>query len=328
MSFESCRQVHLSSDLFQIAIDRYIDCNKPDHLARKQLEGWSFQWCDEKLETKNDDNFVKDPSHKLQGTLEIGGEFMVIHLQIVCMWNASASNSDNSDKNASVQYGDFFFSCHAHARFWTNSEWKEKGKQNTDKKDKKIQDKIRSKIITRLQEDAYISKLLATTNLNVESQQSASNDVIKRSLLAQANIHFSPSSLEERVTVSDDVCEAIKRAIWSSAESPLDVVEVILHLPFLPTTDHASSEDTASPIVTTSLANRAKLRLLEDAMCDACEREGEEEILDDLKISDPDKAVDNQAQTTSKFDPKSKGIPPKTKKSDGSLRKRAKASSN
>merc|ERR1719506_499809 len=33
------------------------------------------------------------------------------------------------------------------------------------------------------------------------------------------------------------------------------------------------------------LADRTKLRLLEDAMFDACEREGEEELIDELRIS-------------------------------------------
>lgn len=33
------------------------------------------------------------------------------------------------------------------------------------------------------------------------------------------------------------------------------------------------------------LGDRAYLRLLEDAMFDACEKEGEDEILDDLNIS-------------------------------------------
>ena len=91
------------------------------------------------------------------------------------------------------------------------------------------------------------------------------------------------------MTVSEDICEAIKRAVWSSAESPLDVFEMLVQLPLLPIVEHASldpSKNNGQKMTTTPLANRAKLRLLEDAMCDACEKEGDNELLDDLQISD------------------------------------------
>jgi hypothetical protein len=91
--------------------------------------------------------------------------------------------------------------------------------------------------------------------------------------------------LEERVDVSEPVAEAIRRAIWSSSESSLDIVEFVLSMPSLPTMEHHTKTNT---FATTPLANRAKLRLLEDAMLDACEREGEDGLLEDLSINKDD----------------------------------------
>ena len=134
------------------------------------------------------------------------------------------------------------------------------------------EEKIRSKMITRLRKDDYISKLL-----NDEDDNNNKTPTPVR--LAQAKIQVHGNDLEERVDVTENICEAVKRAVWSSAESPLEAVEVLMQFPCLPTTVHESLD------AKTPLANRAKLRLLEDAMVDACEQEGDEEIIDDLKIS-------------------------------------------
>ena len=93
---------------------------------------------------------------------------------------------------------------------------------------------------------------------------------------------ISSGQFEERVDVIDSVAEGLRRGVFSSAESSLDVTELLLSLPFLPGSAHK--------VVHCPLADRAKLRLLEDAMFDACEREGEDEIIDDLKISSQDKS--------------------------------------
>ena len=51
----------------------------------------------------------------------------------------------------------------------------------------------------------------------------------------------------------------------------------------VPNTIQGSESETSK--VCGMLGDRAYLRLLEDAMFDACEKEGEDEILDDLNIS-------------------------------------------
>lgn len=276
------KEVALLSDQFEKALDRYIDYHKPDPICRKQLEGWSLEWKTQQIQPKTDedasdtDSSSPGASHQLSGTLEIAGEYMVILLEVVSRWRHTGAVAGGGSK-AKQHYGEFLFSCHASARFLTKSELKKRKKQDKDAGKSKAEDKIRGKMVSRLREDDYISKLLSTSSDADEAEAPPS----EKQMLAQAKIQFSPDDLEERVTTSENVCEGIKRAIWSSAESPLDIVEVLLQFPFLPVTDLESSEDTTS-----SLANRAKLRLLEDAMCDACEKEGEDELLDDLRISE------------------------------------------
>lgn len=254
-----------TTDGFEKAIEQYIDDNRPDPISVKQLRGWSLKWQDEEIER---DMLSFDPSHALHGTLQIGGDYMIVSLKVCCAWSDA--------KVASSKYGKLQFSCHASARFLGNDELQ--SLSNDDAKQEKIQNKIRSKMIQRLSKDAYIAKLLAT---NKDKENGA--------LLAQAKIKVEENDLEERVDVSAEVTEAIKRAIWSSAETPLDIIELILHFPCLPTAAHKTLS------ATTELANRAKLRLLEDAMVDACEQEGEDQILEDLDISS--KQVDNSTDT-------------------------------
>lgn len=340
-SASATQRVGLSSKWFQAALDRYIDDNKPDPLSRKQLEGWSLKWVDDEddgddssglIETNDDkdggnntNDFLPDPSHKVHGTLEIGGEYLVVILHVTCLWKAEVVESQGGASSSSTQFGRFFFSCHATVRFWTKSELKENHDESgTDRVDRKVQDKIRSKMVARLRDDAYISKLFVEKK-NKNSSSPQSTDVPVGQLLAEAKIKYSAGDLEERVSVSEDVCEAIKRAVWSSAESPLDVVEIILQLPFLPTPEHKLVE-AGSTIATTPLANRAKLRILEDAMCDACEKEGEGEMLDDLMISNVDatKASDVQ-QGGDDEDPSWEAATSKKKKGHRESRKKTRS---
>lgn len=302
------RRITLSTDLFRKALDRYVDYNKLDPLSRKQLEGWTFVWKDAELCSDNgptnESEFLPDPSHFLKGTLEIGGEHIVILLYAECLWKSfQLGGETSSDK---TQYGQIHWSLRASARFWTKTELRGQRRNNldesdigeSDNKDKKAQDKIRSKMVARLRDDDYISKLFVGKNNESSSSSSLSQSESIESnksrlgpLMAQAKIQFGPTELEERVAVSENVSEAVKRAIWSTAESPLDVAGLFLSMPFLPTTEHRisgnSEESTgAQQIITTTLANRAKLRLLEDAMCDACDKEGDDELLDDLNLSE------------------------------------------
>jgi hypothetical protein len=283
--------VLLSTEEFHDAIRRYIDDNKPDPLCQKQLQGWVLHWtnvtndCEEEEDVPNGNTF----HHQINGTLNIQGDYMVIVLHVKCQWR-SPNNKHSDDNNDTQKYGDLCFSCHVSGRFLTHAEQHQRtGQQNnpstaTSTVKGRPNNKIVSKMEAKLKGDAFISKLLlqppsadcakggVNPKLASSSTSSSSSSSSSSILLAQAEIHFTAINLEERVTVSEDVCEAIQRAVWPMAESPLEVVDLLLNLPFLPTT-------------LTPLANRAKLRLLEDALCDACEKEGDDDLLEELQIS-------------------------------------------
>ena len=124
-------------------------------------------------------------------------------------------------------------------------------------------------------------------------------------VLIQRNCHKSDrksgccDELEEQVNVDEVTLDGIRNAILSHAEDNLDVLELLLNMPYLPRRSFPLSEgdgpvgcvnvgptmNTAGTMAIHDLAQRAYLRLLEDAMFDACEREGEDELLDELSIS-------------------------------------------
>mmetsp|Transcript_14771 Transcript_14771/g.26503 ORF Transcript_14771/g.26503 Transcript_14771/m.26503 type:complete len:321 (-) Transcript_14771:2366-3328(-) len=274
----STEQDCLTTDLFYAALTRYIDENKPDPIARRQLEAWKLEWKNEDTASSfdNDDeddiipstNPAEQQQHIIRGTLQIEGEYVIVKLKMECTWNSNSSTSSSPND------GILTYSCRvASAKFRETTT----GNTSNDNKDAKTDRKIRSKMIARLKQDSYISKLL-----DLGSSGTRTDKFDPRLAKAKIHVHEADHILEERADVSETAAEAIRRSVWSSAESSLDVVEVMLAFPSLPGTSHKSDITT---ITTTPLANRAKLRLLEDAMLDECEKEGEGELIEDLKIS-------------------------------------------
>jgi hypothetical protein len=259
-------RIPLNDQLFQQALVQYMDDAKPDPLALKQLKGWKLEWCEQDEPASKDngkepsaeeeeDNIPFDPTHMIHGTLKIHGEYMVVSLKMLCAWAPSSEKAS---------FGSLYYVCDV------------RGEYNLVTKKS---DKIAGKVISRLRQDDYISSIVLPSKDNNKPESKKEE---ARIILAQAKIQVDDRNLEERVHVSEQLCEAVKRAIWSSAESPLDVIELILNLPSLPSMVTSTDDKTKK----TPLANRAKLRLLEDAMVDACEQEGEGEIISDLKISE------------------------------------------
>jgi len=154
-------------------------------------------------------------------------------------------------------------SLRATARFRTRSEL-----LSSDKEKVRKAGKIRSAVVARLQQDGYIKLLLGQKSLT----------------LCEATIivHDVQHQLEEKVFVNDDGLEAVRRCIFSHGEDTLSVMELLTSLDFFKTPD-------------CPLGHRAKLRLLEESMLDACEKEGEEEMLDELAIND---ATSDEEQTS------------------------------
>ena len=108
-----------------------------------------------------------------------------------------------------------------------------------------VSSKVEQKMQKRLKGDSYLQKL----------QQ-------KSSLVCEANL----DGTEERVACHQDVGQGLQRAIFSRAESLLDVWELLIQ--YFPWFDQNNQ-----------LAQKTKLALLEDVLVDACEQQQEEEEL-------------------------------------------------
>jgi hypothetical protein len=290
----------LTTDLFYDAVKKYIDYKKPDPIAKRQLENWKLDWKNtdrRKIDASTvsgENSFIDCPAtNVIQGTLEICGDYVAVTIQMKCVWTNGKKKEDGR-----LSYQMDVVS----AKFIER-------KNDNEEEEGKAERKIRKKMISRLSQDSYISKIIA-----LSTEEKSNNNVL---CLAQASIYVNTGKfeLEERVDVSDTVAETLRRALWSSTKSPLDVVDMILVLPSLPCHNSAatcsSSTTTSSSTCTTRLANRAKLRLLEDAMLDECEKEGEDQLIDDLSISpnattSPDKCKEGTEESTTSSNRKRK----------------------
>ncbi|KAL7476173.1 hypothetical protein ACHAW6_002052 [Cyclotella cf. meneghiniana] len=163
--------------------------------------------------------------------------------------------------------------------------------------------KLRVGMIKRLQSDPLIRRLLVDDD---NSSLFADEGVLLCEALIQQNQKRSTLNdheetggtveCEERVNVDSESVEGIRNAIMTHCEENLDVLELFLNMPYLPRgnffqcgdecKDSPTRDETLSheKNALKSLAERAFLRILEDAMWDACEKEGEDEMLDDLVI--------------------------------------------
>jgi hypothetical protein len=192
--------VTLHTALFQRALEEHLDKCKPDPLALRQVKEWVMEWTSK-----------EDGCNVQSGSLEIHGEHMVVTVISRCTWS-------------SPDTGTLSFSLSAGARFRT------KGKQ--DRKQNKVENKIRAEMIKRLKDDDYVKPLLEEDGL----------------ALCEAHIHFRPGKeLEERVRVDDNVAEGVRRSIYSQSEGTLGLMDLLVSLPLMPAF---------------SLAQRAKLRLI------------------------------------------------------------------
>lgn len=278
----------LTTDLFYVSLKNFIDYNKPDPIARRQLESWKMNWSESDNcrrgiaaqtcveENENDAEPIQwVPKICIGGTLEIRGDYVAVELEMECIW----ADGDAAKNGGFEEDGRLYYTCRL------------KSGKFIDKKDdeEKTERKIRKKMISRLRKDSYITELPGLGEGNTSSTKLC---------LARASIYVNASKfeLEERVDVSEKAAEILRRALWSSTTSSLDIVEVVFALPSLPcrSTDRVTT--------TTRLANRAKLRLLEDAMLDECEKEGDDQLIEDLTISKPTESS-NQQQVPSNGPP-------------------------
>ena len=243
--------------------------------------------------------------------------------------NRSIETSTDKQEEITPNYNnfdnEFYIQLTVSAKLASTSEHNSSTKMDEktgDCKDRATKRKLRAGMIKRLKSDHFVKKLLiddgdCDTSKVAHSEKRGTDttmndcNMTKQGLpLCEALIQQNKSSssafssatqgmgtnggyeLEERVNVDENSLEAIRKAILSHAEDNLDVLELLLSMPYLPRSGLAgdgnmdNADQSASTKTLQSMAERAYLRLLEDAMFDACEKEGEDDLLDDLNISD------------------------------------------
>ena len=283
-----CTHHPLDSESFIDAIRHYIDQEKPDPLQKRQMEGWKWVWHDarnvqDNTAGRSSSTGVRprhldfEPTNVLMGSLEWMGNIIVVSIKAHCYWSGNERDG-----------GSLFFQCWAGARF-------------ADLSDIRKEANIQKKMRERLRQDDYISNKIFGIGKRQDDEEDDDGDfgqglheLCQVSIKTDNNNSNGHSQLEERVFCNEETAEAIRRAVYSTAPNgPIDVFDLVCALPLLPTQ-------------LTGLANRAKLRLLEDAMYDACENEGEEEIVHGLKLEQQQPVDDSDEKETGDSKPESR----------------------
>ena len=301
--------MQLTISQFTNAISRHIDESKPDPLAKSQIESLYVNWKQQQqlqLDCVDADCGDSSATNKTSmcGTLTLSSEYISVSIHVLCCWkksnhqrsdggehdtkscDARNNNSDGGDVVVATTkqfQEELFIKLTASATESTvQSTTSEDATKKQDRKDRKGSKKLRTEMLKRLRSDHYIRQLfvdegatlceaLIQQNLRSGDSRSGGNNS------SSDNIE----ELEERVNVEEGTLQGIKNAIFSKSEDNLDVLDLLLNMPYLPRSSSAASNEWPS-----KLADRAYLRLLEDELFDACEKEGEDDLLDDLNISD------------------------------------------
>ena len=279
--YETSMKQLLTTAQFQDSLIRYIGTSKPDPLARAQLEKLTLSW-------------EQDDSEQMIccGTLSISSEYVCIAIYVMC--NCKIDTTNNTGGAADFQ-NEFHFQLTASAKLLPVSTAGEEGEQPKKKltsKERVAKRKLHAGMLKRLQSDKLISRLLEDDKDSKQTTNKPTKgvgDVAFCEALVQQNPNNNnllDGELEERVNVHDETLEGIRNAVFSHTEDNLDVLELLLSMPYLPRTAATICNGQERTLLV--LGDRAYLRLLEDAMFDACEKEGEDDMLDELNISSAD----------------------------------------
>ena len=255
--------VDVPQESFTKTLERYLDDSKPDRHVREQMQSWNFRWNPSPSSTtavEAQAERLKDlpfqPTHLVSGDLVWEGEYVKLTLNVFCCWEGAKKD------------GSIYFLCDCVRGEFAEAPTTD---ESFPEKEVKAAKRVHQKMIERLQKDDYIKKLIKGD----------------RRTFLQATVSIkSRGELEERVYCDEDTAEAIRRGLFTTAENRLDVFDWMMYLPILPSVAHEGQVS-----VTTPLADRVKLRFLEEATCDACDQEGEEELVEELHISKKTKAI-------------------------------------
>ncbi|KAL3802778.1 hypothetical protein HJC23_007555 [Cyclotella cryptica] len=281
-----CGTLHLSSEYISIAI--HAKCN------------WRIQF-DEYCDDKSGESAPAQDMGENDAESDLTARRSSFQNEMYFRLGVSASFVSLKDYNTNI--GESTTATCADAE--TNNPQNETTtSQKVDRKEKSANRKLRAGMIKRLQSVPLIRRLL----VDDDKDASLSADGVllcealiqqnqKRSNLRKDEDTSGAVECEERVNVDSESVEGIRNAILTHCEDNLDVLELLLNMPYLPRgkflkCGHECKDGPTSDTsvrkeenALKSLSERAFLRMLEDAMWDACEKEGEDEMLDDLMIS-------------------------------------------
>ena len=302
---------------FEAALASHVDESKPDPLARRQIENLVLQWGPSSSSTQQEHGQEEssreaEEIQEVCGTLALFGEYMSVSISSTCVWRwKPCGQSDDICARASISFrlmtSAKFIPQSQHKRLQKERLQRTKDKEKTDdndsgkspkvdRKEQRAQTKIRAGMIDRLKNDFYIKRLLdldggspissdgKSDNEQVQLQRRICEAEIKQSFDSEGTV----KELEERVDVSEDALEGIRRAVLSHLDENTSVLDLLLAFPYLINTQPETRKVGEGNAIPLQLGHRAILRLLEDACIDACEKEGEDELLDELNISGKD----------------------------------------
>ena len=246
------------------------------------------------------------------GAFTLFGEYMSVSIRSNCSWKWQPCGQNDGGRTCACAHASLSFRLMASARFIPQSQHKRLQKERlkrtrhaeetadvdddkspkVDRKEQRAQTKIRAGMIDRLKQDFYVKRLLDLDGDSAALDGKGDDDqVLLQRRICEAEIKESFDSsgaakeLEERVDVSEDALEGIRRAVLSQLDDNTSVLDLLLAFPYLINTQIDVRKDSKGNDINLQLGHRAILRLLEDACIDACEKEGEDELLDDLRIS-------------------------------------------
>lgn len=319
----------LTTARFRDALARYVEASKPDPLAKDQMESLRLSWEQEQL---GDDDRAPSGDEayycrSIRGTLTLSSEFVSVAIHVVCnckilncheddkrnnctlSMNNESLNTKESTQNKSFQ-NEFYIRLTVGAKILPIGDCADSSARDEKKgrKERAARCKLQVGVAKRLHSDPLVRRLLGDENNNGSCPLPLCEALIQQNQMSGGRnlANNSSEELEERVNVHENSLEGVRNALFGHCEDNLDVLELLLSMPYMsrsPTLaksaaagggrDGGSGEETLQHATTLStLADRAYLRLLEDALFDACEKEGEDELLDDLILSDTIHDVD------------------------------------
>jgi hypothetical protein len=307
------QRVPLSTGIFHQSYEQFLQEQKPDPLVLKQLQSLHIEWKD--IDDDDDINdFPTDAKFQIDkhtngtcGILAIVGEHTTVILKACCNWKVPIDNASSMCE--------MHFELYAQASLTPKALWKSHAQtpeDNIGKKEERLNDKIRSGVMNRMKEDPYVRRIMkeetallcdASIQFKLHVPPPPPTCTVENkediSTVYPTGVPPLPSScideLEERVYVSEDALEGLRRGLFSQMESSIFAMELLLAMPYLPQRSPCENLDERNEKkLEVMLSERVVMRVLEDVMVNECEKEGEDDLLSDLSISMKDESYEGE----------------------------------